>query len=95
MEADDFAGLWPAPVDAVATLAAWVGREWSERVRIAVRGYSWGAVGKCRAGDGGEWFVACGNYGEACVYADTFAEVTAKLAEKKRAERTSMAEAGR
>jgi len=53
-----------ADPDAVVSLAAWVGRDWSHGVRIVrVSGLvNRGAVGECRHSDGSRWFVAMSQY---------------------------------
>ena len=41
----------------VGALADYVAREWSENIRMNVRGLTWGAAAECVASDGGRFYV--------------------------------------
>lgn len=53
-----------ADPDAVVSLAAYVGREWTYGASIVrVSGFvSRGAIAECKHSDGSRWFVACDRY---------------------------------
>lgn len=79
-------GLYGADPDAVVSLAAHVGREWSYGVRIVeLSGLpGGGAVAVCSHSDGSRWFVACDRYACDVVDADTFEAVCVTLSRVKR-----------
>lgn len=60
-----------ARAEVVGALADYVSREWTESVRMNVRGLVWGAVAECVSGDGGRWYVVAHNRKAGFGYGDT------------------------